>query len=234
MRKFIIANWKENKTVDEGYTWLTAFRAVAGETEDFSNTILCVSAPLLFPLREKIKELKMNMALGAEDISGFDHGAFTGEVGAFQVRGLVDYVLLGHSERRKFFKETPETIQLKVKQCTKYNLRPIICLSRPEELARIIPDPKGSEIVVYEPPTAISSNGVFHPESLGAVLAAVFRIREHLPPGHPILYGGSINPENAADYLLRSEIGGVLVGAASLDSLSFAAIYKIGKRYETD
>lgn len=176
----------------------------------------------------------MNLSLGGEDISVFDKGAFTGEVGAFQIEGLANYALLGHSERRKYFKETPETIRLKVTQCIKYNLRPIICLSRFEELTQFFPATGGQEIIVYEPTAAISSNGVFHPEAPEAVLAAVIKIRGHLPPDRPILYGGSVNPENAVNYLERPEIGGVLVGAASLDSRAFAAIYKIGNRYEVE
>lgn len=234
MKKVIIANWKENKTVEEALAWLSDFRVLAGTVGDFSNVILCVSAPLLFPMREKIKGLKMNLSLGVEDISVFDEGAFTGEIGAFQIKGLAKFALLGHSERRKYFKETPETILLKMNQCTKYDLRPIICLSHPEEALQLVPDKRGTEIVVYEPPTAISSNGVFHPESLASVLTAVLKIQEKLPLGHPILYGGSINPENAADYLSRPEIGGVLVGAASLDSRSFAAISQIGNSYEVE
>lgn len=260
MKPIIVANWKMHTRLGEA---LILASGIKEGLTDFTGcqAILCPPFPWLAPVAEVLQKHPLKqLVLGAQNIYWQGEGAFTGEVSAEMLRGLVSCVILGHSERRHYFKETNQEINKKVLLALEARIRPIICvgeLRRPS--AAILRDPSDltSEMVkqpldelsaavkgltpeqlsrvaiAYEPVWAISSNKNAVPatghyaQAVAAKLRA--RLTRHLgePAAHiPILYGGSVNPQNAGEFLAQPDINGALVGGASLQVRSFLSICK--------
>lgn len=233
MKKIIVANWKENKTVGEALEWLKVFGQSWAQGEDLSRVILCPSFPLLYPLREEIKRSHLSLKLGAQDVSRYEGGAYTGEVSVRQLAGLVDYVLVGHSERQKYFGETLEEVTAKINLCGRYQLSPLIFLRHLDDLQALKQNVPAllETILVYEPPTAVSSAGVYRAQEPAKAVSVVTSFKTEGVTA-PVLYGGSVNEENIEGFLSRSEIDGVVVGQASLQPDVFAQL--IGKSLKYD
>lgn len=168
---------------------------------------------LLDFFREQIEATKLNVFLGAQNISPFDEGAFTGEVNGKQIREFCDFVLIGHSERRKNFTESDEILTQKVELALNDNLKPIFCIQDQETNI-----PQGVEIVAYEPIFAIGTGTPDTPQNAQKVSQAV---KKNIPV---FLYGGSIKGPNVASFTKTEGIDGVLVGGASLDPQEFNQI----------
>jgi triosephosphate isomerase len=126
--KYFVANWKANKNLKEAKEWLNEFLKLYQPQEN-KMVIICPPFPLLTELRDKIYKVK-NLKLGSQDLSFFEEGPYTGEVTAKTLQGIVDYALIGHSERRKYFKESSEIISKKIVFAKKYQIEPILCLSQ--------------------------------------------------------------------------------------------------------
>lgn len=234
MKKLIIANWKENKTVEEALGWLQVFLKEFAAGQDFSRLILCASFPLLYPLRQELSQHQISLKLGAQDVSRYEGGAYTGEVSVRQLAGLADYVLVGHSEKQRYFGETLEDVAAKINLCRRYHLPPLIFLRNLDELRALRQNVPAlfETVLVYEPPTAISLPGVYRPEAPAAVAEAVasFKAASYQPV--PVLYGGSLNEENIDGYLTVG-IDGLVVGQTSLDPRVFARLAKKVLKYAT-
>ncbi|OGK25041.1 hypothetical protein A3A46_04215 [Candidatus Roizmanbacteria bacterium RIFCSPLOWO2_01_FULL_37_13] len=214
--KYFIANWKANKNLNEAVQWIDKFLTLPLRS-DSAKVVVCPPYPLIFPLKEKIKNTK-NIYLGVQDISSFEFGSYTGEVSAKTLQGLVEYVIIGHSERRKYFNENTQTLFKKTQLAKTYGIEPILCI-RDEKDA--IPD--RVQIVAYEPVYAI---GTGNNESVKKVLEMKQKL--NLPIPYSFIYGGSVNKDNASSYLDSSEIDGFLVGGTSLDPTEFFKIIKLG------
>ena len=218
---YIIANWKSNKTESEAKNWLDGLKiySPAGEAGDLGLTnkeiIICPSFTLLPILRSLIINHKSNIKLGAQNLSPFDEGAYTGEVSARQIKDFADYVLIGHSERRTNFNESDEILFKKVELAGKYGLTPIFCVQGKETQI-----PTKSNIVAYEPIDAIGTGHPDTPENAEDV-ASFFKKDYNI--GH-VLYGGSVTSKNVKEFTQMPNIEGVLVGKASLDAKEFYAI----------
>ena len=158
----------------------------------------------------------MPVKLGAQNISPFAQGAYTGEINAAQAREFAEYVLIGHSERRTHFSETDAMLVAKVKQALSVGLEPIFCIQNAQTA---IPD--GVTIVAYEPVEAIGSGHPDTPEDAEAVSQAV---KATYPSVQTVLYGGSVKANNVQDFTSVSSIDGVLVGGASLDAEQWGKI----------
>jgi triosephosphate isomerase (TIM) len=194
---------------------------------------------------------KLELVLGAQDLSKFDSGAYTGEIsGAFLAKLDVKYVLIGHSERRQYHSETDEVVQAKTAAAFKHKLVPIICVGETlEELetegASAVPvrqtlaalaghQDLGEFVIAYEPVWAIGTGKVATTEEAASVCA---KIREaiaaefspELAAATRILYGGSVKANNVAGFLKSPEVDGVLVGGASLDADEFSGIARFQK-----
>lgn len=233
MKKIIVANWKENKTVEEALSWLKVFAPSLAKGENLPGVIICASFPLLYPLREEIGRHNLSLRLGAQNVSLYEKGAYTGEVSVRQLAGLVDYVLLGHSERQKYFGETLEDVAAKINLCWRYHLAPFIFLRDLGDwraLEQNVPS-LAETVLVYEPPAAISKAGVYRPEEPGAVVRVVSSFKAVSGLSVPVLYGGSVNEKNIEGFLAAPEIDGVVVGQASLKPDVFARLTKIAQRY---
>jgi triosephosphate isomerase (TIM) len=211
----IVANWKSNKTQAEAIDWLSAMSKLKDLDLSNKEIVVCPSFIHLSPMKSYIEDQALPIKLGAQNISSFDEGAYTGEVNGKQIRELADYVLIGHSERRRYVAETEEMLMEKVKMAKQWNLKVIFCADNQNSL---IPD--GASIVTYEPPNAISPAPADTPENAEKA-AKIFKAKA---PFEAILYGGSVVSANVSLFLKMSNIDGVLVGKASLDPKEFYEI----------
>lgn len=225
MKRIVVANWKLHKTVSEASEWLEATaQGIRPAILEKMGVIVCPTTILLPAMRQEISKLKIEFSLGAQDVSRFERGAYTGEVSAEQLRGWVDCVLVGHSERRRLFGETEAVIQQKMEVCLKNGLVPILCFESPDQL------PVGSyspPIVAYEPPAAIGTGRPDVPEDAQKV---AYQVKERLGAAVLVLYGGSVNSGNVGGFISQADIDGVLVGEASLEPDEFVRILEAVRR----
>lgn len=202
--------------------WLKVFaQQELRETREYA---LCPPMPLLGLLAaDKHKEF----SLCAQDVSVFEAGAYTGESSAYALSSLgVEFAILGHSERRKYFKESHYDVAKKAELALSFEITPIICIDSNEFVAQI--DELSSHamshsIFAYEPVHAISSFGG-HEDPLQITLDAIAKLRSLVGDDAEILYGGSVDLENSLTYLQEDSIDGALVGKASLDAEVFAKL----------
>lgn len=207
--KFIIANWKSNKTIAQARDWL-------GQITNTSNKkiIVCPSFTALSQVKLLITNYQLPIKLGAQDISQYEKGEYTGAVNGQQLKELVDYVIVGHSERRQYFGDNGEVLIRKVDMAKKYNLTPIFCIQNKE--ADI---PEGVKIVAYEPTIAIGTGFPDTPEDADGIASEIKKGRDLV-----VLYGGSVTSLNVKNFTKMPNLDGVLVGGASLDAEEFAKI----------
>lgn len=203
----IVGNWKSNKTIDEAQTWLESF-----EPPSSGHTII-LCAP--FTLLNFLHEQKPAFALGAQDVSPFGQGAYTGEVSAKQLKEFVEWVIIGHSERRKYLHESDEELSFEVLQAKHAGLNVVFCV--PDASSHV---PAGVDIVAYEPVEAIGTGRSEDPKQINAILSDIKKRSKALYG----LYGGSVTPENVASFIKEPSIDGVLVGGASLDAVKFSEL----------
>ncbi len=221
MKKYIIANWKSNKTPTEASFWLNNFPNNEESRKALLNLeiILAPPYPFLALAKEIIAERKLTIKLAVQDLSAFGSGAYTGEVSAFNLQSLnVEYAILGHSERRRFLAETPQLIADKVNEALSWQIKPILCLDQPYmvEQARFLKSSALEQcLLAYEPVLAIGSGQAEDASNL-------LEIRKNLAPLYKqksLIYGGSVNADNVGSYLKVCD--GVLLGGASLDLNNF-------------
>ncbi len=211
---FIVANWKSNKDESEAKDWLDGFKIQNLELIN-KEIIICPPFTLLSQVASEVISRKLKVKVGAQNISPFDGGAYTGEINGKQIKEFVDYVIIGHSERRQNFSETDETLFRKVDQALKYDLTPIFCVQGKETKV-----PPNVAIVAYEPIDAIGTGQSDTAENAEEV-ASFFKKNYNV---QYTLYGGSITSKNVKEFTQMPNIDGVLIGGASLDVKEFYAI----------
>jgi triosephosphate isomerase (TIM) len=245
--KVIAANWKMYKTPDQTREFFRDFLPlVAGHARD--EIVVC---PPYIDLADAMEAVKgSSVAIGAQNVHWKEEGAFTGEISAAMLLALgVKHVIVGHSERRQYFGETDDTVNIRLKAALEAGLMPICCVGEvlEEREAGLTDDvlrrqcvrafhaisaKKAAKMVVaYEPVWAIGTGKTATPEIAAEAHAVIRReateiFGEEFSSKLRILYGGSVKPENAATLMAQEEIDGALVGGASLDAKSFAAIVK--------
>jgi triosephosphate isomerase len=243
---YIVANWKMNGdqvfnrdlicTIEENIV-----------INDSSHMIICPSMPYL----QEINSQKSSyMILGAQNISQYDNGAFTGEVSGKMLADLnTKYVIIGHSERRELYNEDNNVIRNKFSKAIENNIKPILCVGETIEhrnsgetfdyihsqIDAVISNNKlinlKELIIAYEPIWAIGTGQTATPESAEEVHSYIRNILintdSNLAENTPILYGGSVNSENAEKLFRMENINGALIGGASLNGEEFSKIYNI-------
>lgn len=223
MTKYVLANWKAHKTLAEAEAWLEEFLLLYSPHPGL-KVIIAPPALYLVPLRQKLEQSgKADIALAVQDLSPFPFGAYTGAIAAEMLKDFVEFAIVGHSERRRYFHETNQDIANKVNEARRVDIKPILCLDRPyarAQLAALQEEDLSGLIVGYGPVEAI---GINIPQSPAETQTAVREIQQ-IAPDKPILYGGSINKDNAGEYLRLPGIAGLMVGTASLDPQEFARI----------
>lgn len=209
---YIVANFKSYKTENEAKIWLEEIKSSQLPTD--KKIIVCPPFTLLPLFKSYIQEQALPISLGAQNLSQFDEGPFTGEENAKQVKEFADFVLIGHSERRRNFNETEDILTKKTEAAIKNNLNPIYLVQSEKE-----PVPDGVVIVAYEPVFAIGSGTPDTPENADKVAMELKQKKEL-----EILYGGSVNSENVKAFTSMPNISGVLVGGSSLLAAEFLKV----------
>ncbi len=243
MTYLVAANWKMNKTVGETLEYLELFLP---SVEDITAVDIMIAPPFTALASASLKLEKSNVKLGAQNMYFADKGAFTGEISPIMLNELdVDYVILGHSERRHIFGEKDNLINQKVISAVEHGIRPILCVGETLEerelgktlnvvenqirsgLAGVEKDLVYIDIA-YEPVWAIGTGKTATPEQAQEVHRFIRSLINEISKGNDektrILYGGSVNETNARNLIKEENIDGFLVGTASLDPKKF---YKI-------
>lgn len=243
-KKLIIGNWKMNLNMQEASLYLHKLMEVLKPRRD----VEVVVSPTTLTLQSLSLQINRRIAkLAAQNCYWRDHGAYTGEVPAAHLRGIADYVLIGHSERRYIFIESDKDIRLKVQAAIRNRLQPILCVGETAQeralgetrdvladqltsgLANVTAEELDRVVIAYEPIWAIGTGDNAKPVDVKKATQMIRRHVAHLYGKKAaeevrILYGGSITVDSAADYLAISGLDGLLVGAASLDIYQFTEI----------
>lgn len=249
MRKpFIAGNWKMNKTVAEAAELVKGFVPLVKGIQDVE---IAVCPPAVDLYMVKMVAEGSNVGVGAQNMYWEESGAFTGEISPVMVKELCQYVIIGHSERRQYYGETDEWVNKKVHAALAHGLVPIICIGESLEekeagqtekvcerqamaaLDGLTPEQVAGVVIAYEPIWAIgtgrSATAADANETIGFIRQTVRNEFGGAAEQMRIQYGGSVKPNNIAEYMAQPEIDGALVGGASLDAESFAGIVKFNQ-----
>ena len=241
-RPVIAGNWKMNPASQEEAVALAI--AVAQDVQNLDvATVLCPPTPWLLPVASTVRG---RVGIGAQTMAAEESGAFTGETSPLMLRGIADWVILGHSERRQYNGETDESVRRKVASAVVHGLRPILAIGEHLEeraagateavidlqlrigLADLDRIAGSGLTIAYEPVWAIGTGNAATGDDAQAAAA---QIRDYLreldvegADEVAILYGGSVTPDNAREFFAQPDIDGALVGGASLDAAGFGRI----------
>lgn len=248
-RPFIAGNWKMHKPIEEAQSLVEELkRELKGV--DGCDVAVCPPFVALDAVRGLLAD--SSIGLGAQNMHWEQEGAFTAEISPLMLAGLCDYVIIGHSERRRIFGETDEWVNKKLHAALSHDLRPIVCVGEDleqNEAGRteafvgqqvqaafdgVTAEQATVVTVAYEPIWAIGTgmpahgaeaNDIIH-RAVRSVLADLYD--EAAAETIRVQYGGSVKPDNVTEFLAQPEIDGALVGGASLDARDFAEIVKEG------
>jgi triosephosphate isomerase len=237
VRKIILAgNWKMHKNQAESLEFVQAFKPEIDNADESREIVLCTPFTSLTVMSKNLHGGRIK--LGAQNLHWEDKGAYTGEIAGNMLTEIgVDYVIVGHSERRQYFGETDKTVNLRLKAAQRHNLIPILCVGETKQqrdagetemviinqLKQDLVDVDQSNLVIaYEPIWAIGTGDTCEANEANRVIGI---IRQQLDNKNvTIQYGGSVKPDNIDEIMAQPEIDGALVGGASLDPIGFARI----------
>ncbi len=251
MRKPIIAgNWKMNKTLSEAKSFIEEVKTLV-PSSDKVDSVVCAPALFLDQLVTAAKGTEVK--IGAQNMHFEENGAFTGEISPVALSDIgVNYVVIGHSERREMFNETDESVNKKALAAFKHNLVPIVCCGETLEeresgktndlvgdqiakaLEGMTEEQVQNTVIAYEPIWAIGTGKSSTAQDANEVCAHIRSVvasqfSENTADAVRIQYGGSVKPENIKEYMAQSDIDGALVGGASLEPNSFLQLLEGGK-----
>jgi len=237
-----------NKTRDEALQFIYNVNGKL-PSKELVDSVICTQAPIL---RDMVKRQGDNLRVGAQNMHYLDNGAYTGEVSALLLVGIgVEYVVIGHSERRAYYNETDETVNKKVHHAFNHGLNPIVCVGESLEVreanetnefvkVQVVNALKGLSkeqikelVLAYEPIWAIGTGKTATSEMANETIKAIREVvadlyDEEAAEAVRIQYGGSVKPANIKELLSMSDIDGALVGGASLDADSFIQLVQAG------
>lgn len=215
MNFIVLANFKSHKNSTEVESWLKAVAPVASGVIDKVTVLVAPSTIHLAQSNYHLSYNKYPITLCAQDVSPFPPGAYTGAVNAAQLKEYgISYCVIGHSERRRYFHETASDVANKARELLSVGITPAICLAREEiepQFAALDDGIQDDCIYCFEPPADIGGTVAAPSDVIEDTLAMIRRYASA-----PVLYGGSVTPDNIAP-LLNTSINGVLVATASLD-----------------
>ena len=244
MRKPIIAgNWKMHKTIAEALEFVNDVKDSVNN--DKVEAVICAPFTLLKDLKQATNGT--NIKIGAQNMHFEEKGAFTGEISPLMLKELdMDYVVIGHSERRQYFNETDETVNKKVLKALEVGIDPILCVGETLEereagntkdvckvqvekaLENVSKEDLAKVVIAYEPVWAIGTGKTATSEDANDVIAyireVVANLYGELANEVRIQYGGSVKPSNVAEIMNQSDIDGALVGGASLEANDYVEL----------
>lgn len=245
-KKLIVGNWKMNLDTHEASLYLHKLSGLIKVRRD----VEVVLAPTLLSLQSlSLQVERRQFKLAVQNLYWRDSGPFTGEVSATQLRGVVDYAIIGHSERRHIFHETDKDVRNKVQAALRNGIKPILCIGETASertygetkdvihdqliggLANTTSEELGDVTIAYEPVWAIGTGKNASPSDVTDAVAAIRSQVKHLygataAKAIRVLYGGSVTADSAGGYLNLDSVDGLLVGGASLDAYMFSEIIK--------
>tara|TARA_B100000902_G_C27276917_1_gene899346 strand:+ start:904 stop:1665 length:762 start_codon:yes stop_codon:yes gene_type:complete len=249
--KYIIGNWKMNKTIDESIVFINKLEFALKNFNNKLNLNIFISPPSIYlaPLNQLVTSFK----LIGQNISSEDYGAYTGELSAMMLSQYVNHVIIGHSERRKYFHEDNSILYKKLKLCFKYDIVPVFCIGEDQEdrdtgnylkviqkqledTVMLFVDSQLSNLMIaYEPVWAIGTGLIPSSDQIGEVHSYIRdllsnKIVDFNADDIPILYGGSCTSKNAQLILQQNNVNGLLIGGASLDIVHFQEIIQIANK----
>ncbi len=256
MKSYVVGNWKMNFSVGESSVYLHKLLQRTHAYRDI-EVIVAPSLIALQPLSLQIDRKKIRLA--AQTANPHDFGAFTGEVSFTQLRGIADYCIIGHSERRHLFHESDKQIRSSVASALRNQITPILCIGETDTertfgetydvlrdqllggLSGVSAEDITKVIVAYEPVWAISTTSdarLASPDEIASIIQFIRQtLNEHfgqeVGENIPILYGGSVKPTNAGAYLTVPGVNGLLIGGASLIADQFTEIIEIAKKVKS-
>jgi triosephosphate isomerase len=240
----IAGNWKMNTTLSEAIALVKKMRPGLERIKDVEK-VICPPFVSLAPIKELLKG--SSVKLGAQNMYFEEKGAYTGEISSLMLAELCQFVIVGHSERRHYFRETEEIIDKKVKAALKVGLKPIFCIGETLEeneagkteeiLVKQLSSPSAQVyyssglVLAYEPVWAIGTGRAASGKQANDTIAFIrqFLSKQYgkeIAQGVRILYGGSVNSGNIAEFIKQPEIDGALVGGASIKADEFLSIVK--------
>ncbi len=247
MRKpFIAGNWKMNKTISEAKELVSSLKELVKDVKDVEVGV----CPPDIDLPDVVEIAKdSNIKVGGQNMHWEESGAYTGDVSPVMLKELgVEYIIIGHSERREYYNETDEQVNKKVQSAYEHGLKPIICVGesleerKAKETREVVEEQvrkalKGlnqkqvsQAVVAYEPLWAIGTGESASAKQANQVISYIRDVIEtdYLEAAEDvrIQYGGSVKPHNIEEFMAESDIDGALVGGASLSADSFAEIVK--------
>ena len=248
---FIAGNWKMNKTAAETAELASALKASLAQFAGKCEIAVC---PTFTSLATAVEILKgSNVKVGAQNIHWADNGAYTGEISGAMLKEIgVEYVIIGHSERRQYFGETDETVNQRIKAALKYGLKPIVCIGETlaereggvtntvleKQIRGAFADISAADMdaitIAYEPVwaigTGLTATDEQANETIGVIRAAIARkYGKRTANAVRIQYGGSMNPKNVKGLMAQPEIDGGLIGGASLKAPDFSLVVNYDK-----
>ena len=249
-RPLIAGNWKMVKTCAEAVETAAVLKALVKDVSDV-DVMIAPSFTSLSLVSEVLSG--SNIHLGAQNLSWYEEGAYTGEISpAMVVSTGCDHVIIGHSERRQYFGETDESVNKKIHAAIQTGLKPVFCVGESEQereaeqtlsvldkqvkegLERLVPNQLDTLIIAYEPVWAIGTGKTATDDQAQEVHQFIRSLVEKsfgndLSKSVRILYGGSVKPDNIANLMAMPDIDGALVGGASLSAESFGKIVQFKK-----
>ena len=249
-KTLIIGNWKMHLDTHQASLYLHDLSQKIPAHKDV-EVVLC---PTLLSLQSlRLQTDRKQFKLGAQNSYWRDEGAYTGEVSATMLRGVVDYILVGHSERRHIFNETDKDIRAKVQAVLRNRITPVLCVGETATertanetkqvlqdqvaggLANVTSDELPNVVLAYEPVWAIGTGENAKPsdvkQAFDIIRSEVTELYgQEAAKNLKILYGGSVNKDNAVDYLKEEVVDGLLIGGASLQAETFSGIVELAHK----
>jgi len=246
--KIVAGNWKMNKTFEEADTLIDNLIAQTEKFGELRKTSIIICPPYLYLEVARDKTIETFVNVGAQNLSEYSNGAYTGEVSASMLESMgIEYCIIGHSERKKYFAESDEQLYKKVLEALKNNISPIFCCGELLEeresgnhfevvrsqlkntILKLDKIDFSNVIIAYEPVWAIGTGKTASPaqaqemhEFIRNLISENYDVE--LATSSQILYGGSCNSKNAAELFSMADVDGGLIGGASLDAVEFINI----------
>ena len=222
--RYVIANWKSYKRFEDAKKWLDEFTEIYSPAKGL-QVVIAPTFLSLEKLADYINKLDLqNISLAAQDVSPFPKGSYTGAIAADLLKDMAQYVIVGHTERKRYFHETNHDIGNKVLETVDAGLVPIVCIDKPYAMSQLtaLNDIDTDDVILaYGPADALTSRIPESPEKVREAVEFISQVH----PKWPIVYGGALQPDNAAAYSRIPGVSGLFSGSASLEAKDFASIF---------